>query len=309
MIECLIGLGSNLGDRQENVRRAVALLCAAQGVANVDVSSWHTTSPIGGPAGQSPFLNAAARFTSTLDALALLDVLQSIEAQLGRTRNVHWGPRTIDLDLLLYGDEIIDSPRLLVPHPRLAVRTFVLAPACEIAADMRHPQSGWTMRELLDHLLAAPPYFAVTGTSPEVSARIARAAAEATQGRLIAGSPLDIAASPWERLKFLNAAVQRLPRADKTLGERAVISDFWIGEAWRGASESVGAEIFQRDYQFAEQQIVSPKLLAVVDDSGPHAREYFAWVLRFFSGPTLNLPSDAAAATIELVAAIAAMQP
>ena len=308
MTECLIGLGSNLGDPQENVRRAVACLRAAQGVSDVVVSSLHATLPIGGPLGQTSFLNAAARLTTSLSPLQLLDALLAIETQLGRTRDVHWGPRTIDLDLLLYGDEIIDSPRLVVPHPRLAVRNFALAPACEVAAEMRHPQIGWTMHELLDHLLTAPPYFAVTGASREVSAIIARAAAAATPARLIVGSQLDVAASPFERLEFLNQAVQRLPRPGNTIGDRAVISDFWIGEALCGASDSVGAEIFRRDYQFAEQQVVAPKLLAVVDDTCAPAGEYLAWVRTIHHGPTLNLPSDATAATNELVAAIEAMQ-
>jgi hypothetical protein len=164
------------------------------------------------------------------------------------------------------------------------------------------------MCELLDHLLTAPPYFAVTSTSREVSASIASAAAAATQGRLIVGPALDIAASPWERLKFLNAAVQRLPRANQTMGERAAISDFWIGEAWRGASNSVGAEIFQRDYQLAEQHVVAPKLLPVADDASENARHYLAWVRTIHHGPLLNLPSDEVAATNQLVAAIEAMQ-
>lgn len=308
MTDALIGLGSNLGDPQENLDRALALLQTTPGVANVVISRPFATSPIGGPSGQGEFLNAAARLSTTLSPLELLDVLQDIESQLGRTRKVHWGPRTIDLDLLLYGDEIIESSRLTVPHPRLAVRKFALAPASEVAADMRHPQIGWTIAELLDHLVSAPPYFAVTATSRELSAEIARAAAGAVRVRLIPGSPLAVAASPWERLEFLQQAVQRLPRSDMPMGEQPVISDFWLGEARRGASESVGAEIFERDVRFTEQQVAEPKLLAVVDDPGDKSREYFAWVLRSFRGPTLNLPSDADAATKELVAAIEAMQ-
>src|SRR5262245_43723447 len=124
MTDALIGLGSNLGDPQENLARAVASLRATPGIENVVVSQPLKTSPIGGPAGQGEFLNAAARFSTTLAPLELLDMLLGIETQLGRTREVHWGPRTIDLDLLLYGEEIISTPRLTVPHPRLATRKF-----------------------------------------------------------------------------------------------------------------------------------------------------------------------------------------
>jgi 2-amino-4-hydroxy-6-hydroxymethyldihydropteridine diphosphokinase len=157
MTDALIGLGSNLGDRQEYLERAIALLQATPGVTNVVVSRSLETSPIGGPPGQREFLNAAARLSTTLTPLALLDVLLAIESQLGRTREVHWGPRTIDLDLLLFGGEVIDSPRLTVPHPRLAERAFVLLPASEIAAEMRHPLRGLTIAQLLEQLPAQSP--------------------------------------------------------------------------------------------------------------------------------------------------------
>jgi 2-amino-4-hydroxy-6-hydroxymethyldihydropteridine diphosphokinase len=156
MGDCLIGLGSNLGDRQANLARAIEILCATPRIENVEVSRFLPTSPVGGPPGQGDFLNAAARLTTGLAPLALLDALLDIESQLGRLREVRWGPRTIDLDLLLYNDEVIDTPRLIVPHPRMAERAFVLVPACEIAADMRHPVLGLTIRELLEQLPAQP---------------------------------------------------------------------------------------------------------------------------------------------------------
>lgn len=148
-MDCLIALGSNLGDRHANLRRALERLATHPQIRVVAISTIHETSPVGGPAGQDVYLNAAARIETTLAPRDLLTALLAIEAELGRTREIHWGPRTIDLDLLLYGDQTIDEPGLQVPHPRLDERRFVLGPAAEIASDMRHPRLHASIAELL----------------------------------------------------------------------------------------------------------------------------------------------------------------
>jgi 2-amino-4-hydroxy-6-hydroxymethyldihydropteridine diphosphokinase len=158
-MDCLIAIGSNLGDRDANLRQALHALESHPEIQLTAISHFHETAPVGGPADQGAYLNAAARLQTTLGPEALLAVLLETEAQLGRTREVHWGPRTIDLDLLLYGEQIIDQPNLQVPHPLLQQRRFVLAPAAEIAADMRHPVLRQTIAELLSQL---PP----DGASP-----------------------------------------------------------------------------------------------------------------------------------------------
>ena len=133
-----IGLGSNLGDREENLRRALALL--EEEVGPVRVSSVRETDPVG-VTEQPRFLNAAAEVRTGLWARELLDRLLSIERRLGRDRSAEtrWGPRPIDLDVLLYGDEVIDEPGLTVPHPRLAERRFALEPLHELAPDLALP--------------------------------------------------------------------------------------------------------------------------------------------------------------------------
>ncbi len=153
---CLIALGSNLGDRLENLRAGLAGLEDADGIDVVAVSPLYETAPVGGPDDQGPYLNAALVADATLDAATLLALLHRIEAGRERRRTVHWGPRTLDLDLLVHGDFVSDTPTLEVPHPRMHERRFVMVPVCDLAPDLVHPGLGRTMRELLADLPVEP---------------------------------------------------------------------------------------------------------------------------------------------------------
>ena len=150
----LIALGSNLGERAKNLDLALKVLRLAPGVQVRAVSSWHATQPVGGPPGQGEFLNGAALLETTLAPRELLAGLLQIETALGRVRNDRWGPRIIDLDLLLYDDLVVNSTELTVPHPRMTERGFVLEPAAEIAGAMRHPTANETIAELAAMLRA-----------------------------------------------------------------------------------------------------------------------------------------------------------
>ena len=132
---CYIGLGANLGDRQANIERALALLKDTPGVQVLRVSTLQETLPIG-PA-QPDYLNGVTAITTTLTPLALLDALQSIENRLGRERSQRWGPRSIDLDLLYYGTDAINHPRLTVPHPQIGQRPFLQKALQEVGFDGR----------------------------------------------------------------------------------------------------------------------------------------------------------------------------
>jgi 2-amino-4-hydroxy-6-hydroxymethyldihydropteridine diphosphokinase len=136
-----VGLGANLGPREVTLLRAVDLLGEADGVDVVAVSQLRETAPVG-VVDQPRFLNGAVRVETTLPPRALLDLLLELERSLGRVRGERWGPRTVDLDLLVYGKERIDQPGLRVPHPRLHERAFALEPLAELDPELDVPGLG-----------------------------------------------------------------------------------------------------------------------------------------------------------------------
>jgi len=150
MIDAYVALGSNLGDPLAQLQRAAAALAGLPGSRLLAFSAVYRSAAIG-PGEQPDYLNAAIRLATTLPPLALLDRMQAIETQQGRERRQRWGARTLDLDLLLYGDRAVDEPRLTVPHPRLAGRPFALYPLADVATPNLVLPDG---REL-DKLLAA----------------------------------------------------------------------------------------------------------------------------------------------------------
>lgn len=147
-----IALGSNLGDRAQNIRKAIEKLKQSEGIEVESVSRF-LDNPAEGMGEDAPaFLNAAAKLETSLGSHALLHRLLEIERQMGRQKRDRWEPRTIDLDLLLYGDQILSSQELLVPHPLMHERRFVLEPLAEIAPDVVHPTLQMTISGLLEHL-------------------------------------------------------------------------------------------------------------------------------------------------------------
>lgn len=147
--EAYIALGSNIGDRELNLLRAIAEIGKLPGCKVTALSSFYETSPVGSVS-QDSFYNAVLRLSTHLDARSLLTHLLRIEDEsFKRIRTVHQGPRRMDLDLLLYGNEIISEDNLIVPHPRLTERRFVLQPLCEIAPELLHPLTGTKIRETL----------------------------------------------------------------------------------------------------------------------------------------------------------------
>lgn len=163
MPRCHIALGGNVGNVEETFRTALDALTSGGLAAVTRVSSFGRTRPVGLRSG-GEFLNAAAEIETGLEPLDLLEVLKELERRAGRAASEHWAPRPLDLDLILYADRVIDEPRLIVPHPACWYRRFVLDPLVEIAADVRHPVKGLSIRELRARLIPRPLRLALAGS-------------------------------------------------------------------------------------------------------------------------------------------------
>lgn len=146
-----IGIGSNSGNPADNCRQAVRQLSETAQVRLLRCSSLYRTEPVG-PQDQPWFINAAAEIRTILPPRQLFDALKGIERRMGRTEGPKWGPRVIDLDLLLYGQEVVSEGDLTVPHPEMQRRRFVLVPLCELASYAIHPAFGVSVRGLMDRL-------------------------------------------------------------------------------------------------------------------------------------------------------------
>ncbi len=152
---CAIALGSNLGDSEQTIEAALAQL-ERDGMRLGVRSQLYKTAAVGPP--QPDYINACAVFHTVLSPESVLEVLLTTEASFGRIRRERWGPRTLDLDLLLYGDQVVDTLRLILPHPRMHERAFVLVPLAEIVPDWRHPVRQRTVQELLEQVNIAGVY-------------------------------------------------------------------------------------------------------------------------------------------------------
>jgi len=328
----LIGLGSNLGDRQRALDDAVEQLRGTAEIESVRASSWHESTPIGGPTGQARFLNGAALLQTSLLPESLWLRLAAIEKLLGRTRRERWGPRSIDLDLLLYDDLIqstalsIDTTRICVPHPRMSFRRFVLEPAVEVAPDMRHPLIGWTIAHLLNHLRMAPAYVAISGDKFSATHELAAKASQRCGWPLIevsgAGDETVPASSPSltldRAIEFLREEAALIARRTWPADSPGVITSFWI-EDLLAVGDVLWPRVIESLWHEVSASIMPPKLLVSysamgVSEGGDHglrqridqARQ--ARTRRLGIGPTLWLSAEnPTEAEAELVAAIQAM--
>jgi 2-amino-4-hydroxy-6-hydroxymethyldihydropteridine diphosphokinase len=174
MPQCLVSFGSNLGTRDSAIVAAARHLAANPAVENFRASRLFETPAIGGPSGQSSFLNGVAVFDTNARAREVLYWLQEIEQDLGRRRTERWAARSIDLDVVLHGSLVGGANDLTVPHPRYTARRFVLRPACDVAPDYRDPRFGWTLRRLAEHLDAGNASLALTGSDEKVRAELCR---------------------------------------------------------------------------------------------------------------------------------------
>lgn len=341
MPSCLIALGANLGDRRRSLELVIERLSAHPGMRLIAHSRWYETAPIGGPSGQGAFLNGAVAIETSLSPEALMIELDNIETDLGRERRERWAARAVDLDLLLYGELIVDRPDLKVPHPRMAWRRFVLQPAAEIAPSMKHPQIGWTIERLYNHLQAAQPYVAITGPPGAGQAQLASAIAQRlgahvihethnTSGGLFTATDRE---SSEAVLTWLEEQAALLRPQSAGPPDKWIVSDFWFDQALACVAASLpeteAGAIVDR-WQTLRQAVMLPKLLVVLGPAAPSEGSTLAAVQVQSEGadwvrdcrlaieqqvsdsppcPTLRLVgAELDEAVIELTAALEAMQ-
>jgi 2-amino-4-hydroxy-6-hydroxymethyldihydropteridine diphosphokinase len=329
MPRVLVALGANLGDRRATLALAVRQIAALPGVASVTRSAWYASEAIGARPRQPEFLNGAATFDTSLAPLELLGELHRIEARLGRVRDVHWGPRHIDLDLLYYGDSIVDSPRLTLPHLRMSFRRFVLAPAAEIAGDWPDPRDGKTIASRLARLRNDRDYIAFTGefgkgpslaVGMKIVFREARVivTAEVEPANVVENDRAELRDQLAARLQREASATRAI--ADFPLGDVSA-SGFWLGQLKAEARARLTAPDygqFKRHWREVASRAPSPKLLVVGDPPwSPErnwtssARCYWRLMVELADvAAVLRLPNphDRGAALKETLAAIEAMR-
>lgn len=216
MATCLIGIGSNLGEPDKNLDEATAHLKKWSRATRLDASEWLQTAPIGGPEGQSTFANGALRLETDCSPREVLEKLLETEQSLGRERRTRWGPRTVDLDLLLYDDLSVLEEGLTIPHPWMAIRRFVLQPAVQVAADMVHPEIGWTIERLWENLQTAQ-YVAIAGVTPGPVREAVVAAVNDAGATLV---PASVGTPFGEALKSV------------TSGAAKSVENFFVSEQW-----------------------------------------------------------------------------
>jgi len=333
---CLISLGANLGNRELALDQAVQRISQHPCIQLIAASQRHETKPVGGPPDQRDFVNAAAQLETSLPPERLLDFLLAIEANSGRVRGQRWGARQLDLDLLLYGTTVLSTAALTLPHARMAFRRFVLVPAAEIASEMIHPTTGWTIRQLLDHLNNAPNYLAITGVCGVAKNRLAWSATSAggvellqdpTGGLGVAASNDRAGLDGSSQLEFLQRRAQLL--RDR-LGHPQEFGKFYVSDYWLGESDAyaqVTLEAHERDalritcHQL-RASVARPKLLVFFDYLTPPSppqrrprvvedfrRELSDQINRSPETPVLTLAGDDPAwAAAEITAAIQAIR-
>jgi 2-amino-4-hydroxy-6-hydroxymethyldihydropteridine diphosphokinase len=288
MPTCLLALGSNLGDREATLLSALDEIDALPNVRVSRRSEWHRSRPLGGPAGQDEYLNAAAVIETTIPPLQFLDNLQRIESRHGRMPAERWAPRQLDIDILLYGNDVIETPQLIVPHLRMTFRRFMLQSAAEVAPRMMHPVIGWPIERLLLHINAAKDELAILSPSEALRNELAATVSTRFGGRTVDRPTFKTADQLWPPGYTSWLALDRSATDSATSGPKA-------GEVTYAAA-------------------AFPKLTILIDAPGDALRaEKSVWsviVRQPGRGPTLRLQAaDRATIEAEVHAAIESVWP
>ena len=274
-ITAYIALGSNLGDRAANIKRALDMLSSLDGVSTVTPSGITETKPLG-PKDQPNYLNTVAKITTTLTPEILYEKTAAIEDALGRDRIEKWAERTIDLDILLYGDRIIQTPDLTIPHTQMHLRSFVLQPLCELDPNIIHPVIKQPVKELAARLAGndfvidptAAQLISVAGIIGVGKTTLAKALARALNCPLIPEA-YDTNLALDCQTYFLNSRVEQL-NPQKLQPARPFVTDYIFAKEMIYARQSLASEQFtvykQRNSAVADR-IAAPVLVIYMKDS------------------------------------------
>jgi 2-amino-4-hydroxy-6-hydroxymethyldihydropteridine diphosphokinase len=314
MARCLIGCGSNLGRRREQLDLALDLIRFMPGVELVAVSRYVETRPVGGPPGQGCYLNGACLLETDLEPHDLLGALMAVEHTLERRRDERWGERTVDLDILLYEDLVLDTPDLTLPHPRMATRRFVLEPSVEIAPELPYPPGACTVRDLLDNISVPHPLIAVVGVPGSGAPEVANAVADATLARLVrAALPMPVSTrealgdetQPDHQRWLATAAAWQKPLAVEHWHDdpHGTVTDYWLDAIPVVASARLSPTSlprFQTEFDRIARAAVPPHVAILLEVSKSELAERLAFRRREagrHSDVFADLPGGAAVAT------------
>ena len=292
MPACLLALGSNLGDPSTLLEAAQHQLACLPATRLLAASPLLETAAVGGPPGQQSFLNSSILLQTQLGVQRMLKETDRIENELGRQRRERWGPRRIDIDILLYDNLVIDSPSLVVPHPRMTFRMFVLQPACQIAAHLLHPLCGARLGQLSQHLSASLPYLAVCGPGAEV---LVERLSQLPGHRVLSDfDPAD------------PQAAEQLLAAKPASDSGWIITNGWVDQLLLDPADRRRCG----QWPAAQQALPAPRLVVVVEPAeGDQRRAWRQLARRPHQLPVLALPAgDPDAQMVEIEAALAAAQ-
>ncbi len=282
-----IGLGSNVGDCENNLRAALSALEGHPDISLVETSSFYQTQPLG-LKGHPDFLNGVVKVKTRWGAQELFEHMQAVEQRMGRQRSRRWEPRIIDLDLLLFGNQRIDQPELKVPHPQMHLRNFVLRGLCELDPDLKHPVLKQSMAQLADRLngrdfrlnSAKPQLVSIAGVIGVGKTTLAAGLARRLGAKFIPeqydNNPFlaDVYAGHRElaldsELFFLSSSASQLRKGALTAGGWYV-SDYVFDKAMIYASgwlEGNDLAVYKEHYQSVRSDIAHPVLIIVMQDS------------------------------------------
>jgi len=312
MARCLIGCGSNLGKRRDQLDRAIELLRFMPGITLGAVSRYRQTRPVGGPARQRGYLNGACTIETDLSPHDVLGTLAAVENTLHRERAVRWGPRSIDLDLLLYEDLVIETDVLTLPHPRMTTRRFVLEPCVEIAPEWWHPPASCTLRDLLENISVPNPLVTVVGVPGSGAPEVAAAVADATMARLLRAPStppavtlerdVDHASRDLAWRATLAAWSRPLAIESWPASPQATVADYWLDSLLASRLATSSADLspesldrFQADLDRLAAECVTPHVAILLVADAATMEERIAFRCRR-GGPATDVFADVALA-------------